>query len=302
MFISPDLEAAIKAAIEANCKEINLACTQSIQAIIRNPQTKVEARNVAEIAGVVGPWAGLLGILYPVLHQEPAVAVVPPALRIPPAQVNQAGNLDYNSDVVLDAGGNPPAIIMTIMGPKPTQPPNACVPSSGEDCAVSCQILGALEYCATDCVKKTACGATTGISTVITVPWTAVVAVDAKPTAPVTPPATECDMNDASGLPYNVFQGLFGGFCKEAQGRTSQLAWVVDSSGNQIPILRASVQKRTPPPDPATWIDYHTSLIWTPAEGPGEPCKLSCSDAFGVMANSPCELHFGEKTIHGLEG
>lgn len=162
-----------------------------------------------------------------------------------------------------------------------------------EQCAVDCRQVGALRACTTSCSEQSSCGPTSSgpLETRTVVPWTVVADADAQPTdapsEPSEPPKTECDMDDESGLPFNVFQGVYGQFCDEAK-REGSLRWSVDSRGNRIPLMRRHLHERTPPPDPDAYPDVRIHLEWAPNEDAAVECMTSCADAYYTLSQSPC--------------
>lgn len=153
---------------------------------------------------------------------------------------------------------------------------------------VGCKVIGAIAQCSTTCVKQTGCSATSGITTTATVPWTVVNTIPTETTAAA--PTPECNMDDASGLPYNVFQGVYGQFGDEVDKGGSALKWIVDSHGNRIPPKKRDLQERTPPPNPDTYKNYMIDLMWSPLDT-GATCTKSCSEAYGLLANGQCKLN-----------
>lgn len=166
-----------------------------------------------------------------------------------------------------------------------------CSTTRADECLVNCRMIGAIERCGTTCAKKTGCGAT-ALRTATIVPWTAA-AADAQPTEPPAPPVPrpQCNMEDASGLPFNVFKSVYGQFCGEVDKAKSALTWIVDSRGNRIPTRRRSLHGRTPPPNPDTYNNYKIDLTWSPGGNAEATCAKSCSDAYGLLVNSPCKLN-----------
>ncbi|POW14538.1 hypothetical protein PSHT_07345 [Puccinia striiformis] len=98
-------------------------------------------------------------------------------------------------------------------------------------------------------------------------------------------PSPKCDMSDSSRVPYNVFDGVFGIFCRNTlNDPLSRLDQIVDSHGFVTRPKKRSLLKRTPPPNPDAYIDYKFGLSWSGGKG---TCSLSCDEAFNLASNSP---------------
>lgn len=167
-----------------------------------------------------------------------------------------------------------------------------CSTAKADECFVNCRFIGALEKCQTTCTEVTSCGATSKLMTTTTVPWTFSFTESQVPTQTAKPPAPKCNMDDASGMPFNVFNGVYGSFCSEiGKDQKKEAKWTVDSRGNQASQAArrfAELLTRTPPPNPDTYRDYKVDLKWTPAQGDAA-CAKSCEDAYALIATSPCE-------------
>lgn len=167
-----------------------------------------------------------------------------------------------------------------------------CSTTKADECFVNCRFIGALEKCQTTCTEVTSCGATSKLTTTTTVPWTFFFTESQVPTQTAKPPAPKCNMDDASGMPFNVFNGVYGSFCSEiGKYQKKEAKWTVDSRGNQASQAArrfAELLARTPPPNPYTYRDYKVDLKWTPAQGDAA-CAKSCKDAYALIATSPCE-------------
>jgi hypothetical protein len=104
-------------------------------------------------------------------------------------------------------------------------------------------------------------------------------------------PEPQCDMDDISGVPSNVFNtGVFREFCNEVnRNKETALVKVVDSHGNIIPPKRAArkraTRKRTPPPNADSYSQFTFSLEWT---GGNDTCHADCEESFSAIATSPC--------------
>ncbi|KAI7955322.1 hypothetical protein MJO28_005722 [Puccinia striiformis f. sp. tritici] len=110
----------------------------------------------------------------------------------------------------------------------------------------------------------------------------------------------QCDMSDISRVPYNVFNGVFGTFCKNTlDNPLNGLSQIVDSRGFVVPPRKRSLFKRTPPPNPDTYMDYRFGLSWSGGKG---TCSLSCDEAFKAASNSPCGHTAGEQNIMTTSG
>jgi hypothetical protein len=115
-------------------------------------------------------------------------------------------------------------------------------------------------------------------------------------------PAPECDTNDASTVPWNVFSdGVYKGFCDKIAGdKNTALSQVVDSKGNVIPPKRRrSILGRTPPPDPDAFEGFTFALDWSGGDG---SCDSDCATSYYTIAQSPCGHTAGEQNIMASEG
>lgn len=105
----------------------------------------------------------------------------------------------------------------------------------------------------------------------------------------------ECkDTDTLSRLPFNVFSGsagnIYDDFCPAVEGDLkAELTWTVNSDGTR----KESKRKRTPPPNPNTYVDWKFELTWSP-NGDASGCKSSCADAYASIANSLCGHLGGE--------
>lgn len=106
-----------------------------------------------------------------------------------------------------------------------------------------------------------------------------------RPPPPSKNPTPECDMDNASGLPANVFRpNTYTKFCEAVEkDPKKELNWIVGVDGNEIPRLRS---KRSPPPNPDAYNDYKIALSWN---GGDDSCGKGCKDAFDTMAQGQCK-------------
>ncbi|KAI9612130.1 hypothetical protein H4Q26_008222 [Puccinia striiformis f. sp. tritici PST-130] len=86
----------------------------------------------------------------------------------------------------------------------------------------------------------------------------------------------QCDMSDISRVPYNVFNGVFGTFCKNTLDNPSTIS--VKSSTVAVSSF---------------------GLSWSGGKG---TCSLSCDEAFKAASNSPCGHTAGEQNIMTTSG
>ena len=113
VFVSPDLQGKIKDAMNSNCQEINDKCYKSVRDLLVNPNTELEARQIAGGALVVG----ILALLYPWWYKEEKPVPVP--IHIPPAQISQASTAVSATVIVVATGSGTPTITIT-PEPEPT--------------------------------------------------------------------------------------------------------------------------------------------------------------------------------------
>ena len=113
----------------------------------------------------------------------------------------------------------------------------------------------------------------------------------------------ECDpQGDSTGLPESLFRGgIYDGFCKEVEkNKGSDVTWVVDHKGKQIPIkdrrdvselglprFPRALRRRSPPVNADDYEGYIIELKWDPTEG-GGACPESCEKALLGVSNSQC--------------
>ncbi|KAJ5086483.1 hypothetical protein NUU61_007790 [Penicillium alfredii] len=100
----------------------------------------------------------------------------------------------------------------------------------------------------------------------------------------------KCDLDTLSGVPYNVFDGVYDKFCKEIDKaqkdeKDDGLTWMVDSHGDKIPNKkRGFLEGRTPPPDSNYYKDFKFGLVWDRKSDKGKgKCTTSCKSAFEQM-------------------
>lgn len=167
---------------------------------------------------------------------------------------------------------------------------SVCSTKKAKDCEVGCSNRARLAVCETTCTTQTGCDATDTIVTTATEAWTAMI-----PSVPTTTamPDTSCDLDDPSGLPANVFDGVFGSFCSDVDG-FSNPSWLVDVSGKRVD---NDIEPRTPPPNPQNYGKYRVTLSFQGSEK-AWVCSRSCSEAYKLLANSPCKSQYCNQRFH----
>ncbi|KAL9108961.1 MAG: hypothetical protein Q9227_006357 [Pyrenula ochraceoflavens] len=111
-----------------------------------------------------------------------------------------------------------------------------------------------------------------------------------------------CNMEEASLVPYNVFQsGVYKKFCDDiSKNPQHHFSKSVDIHGNYIPSKNVrSLERRTPPSDPTTYEGWSFDLDWTGGDG---ICKSDCNDSFSLISQSPCGHTAGDQNIMAKEG
>ncbi|KAJ8132073.1 hypothetical protein O1611_g1551 [Lasiodiplodia mahajangana] len=100
-------------------------------------------------------------------------------------------------------------------------------------------------------------------------------------------PPTECDRDNLSDIPANVFGGpqnnVYHHFCDNWAAGT-ELRMTVDASGNNKS-PEWQLLRRTPPPNPDLYTHYNIDLGFTPSDG-DEKCVKECVDAFSQISNA----------------
>ncbi|KAH8433391.1 uncharacterized protein LDX57_011025 [Aspergillus melleus] len=171
---------------------------------------------------------------------------------------------------------------------------SSCSTKTANDCAVGCSVRANLAVCHTTCTKTTGCSATGTIATTTVEPWT--LAAPSQPTTTVTPEPS-CDMDESSGLPANIFNGIYDSFCDEVDG-FSNPAWVVDMEGNR---KDKDLEPRTPPANPKNYEEYRAVLSFEASQKVWG-CSLSCMDTYKLFSNSPCGRTAGQQNAMARKG
>lgn len=98
-----------------------------------------------------------------------------------------------------------------------------------------------------------------------------------------------CDPNDSSGLPTEVFKGMYGHFCESIEtAKSIDLGrwWFVDNKGLKIVNRRRGLDKRSPPVSTSSFPKARSYLSF---EKDGDKaCKMSCSEAFDTLIQGSC--------------
>ncbi|CAI7609273.1 unnamed protein product [Penicillium bialowiezense] len=112
-----------------------------------------------------------------------------------------------------------------------------------------------------------------------------------------------CDPNDSSGLPTEVFKGMYGHFCESIEtAKSIDLGrwWFVDNKGLKIVNRRRGLDKRSPPVSTSSFPKARSYLSF---EKDGDKaCKMSCSEAFDTLIQGSCGRAGGTQSAMAEKG
>ncbi|KAK3347393.1 hypothetical protein B0H65DRAFT_547224 [Neurospora tetraspora] len=120
-------------------------------------------------------------------------------------------------------------------------------------CQATCTEVGA-QFFACETICGNCATQTTSVQTVTTIPWPG--PAEGGPVVPTATANPECQMDQPGILPWNIFDGseynVISQFCSEVDRQpASSRSWIVDTKGNQIPVLKKLksnlISKRSPP-------------------------------------------------------
>ena len=153
------------------------------------------------------------------------------------------------------------------------------------ECTASCEMVGYIQACSTECPTgtDTAVDMPTDyvIKTATIKPWT-IPYHRQKPLQNSEPGV--CPPGNDTDFPTELFAHTYGGFCTQNDKDWKDLSWVVSADGQQIAVGFK--------PKPDSGIDekfsgYQFNLLWKPkASSTVSGCPMKCADAYKALADS----------------
>ncbi|RDW70549.1 uncharacterized protein DSM5745_08060 [Aspergillus mulundensis] len=131
VFLSPDMEASLKSAMDGNCAEVNSGCYQAVMDVLEDTDNVLTTRSLEErqLGWLAAGGAVIAGLLYPLFYEKEE-QYIPEPLVIPPAKLEDSFNMETATAIVIvteggsgmtvtappeqDKATGPPAIITTL--------------------------------------------------------------------------------------------------------------------------------------------------------------------------------------------
>ncbi|KAL3479399.1 Spherulation-specific family 4-domain-containing protein [Aspergillus californicus] len=108
LFLSPDMEASLKSAMDGNCEEVDSGCYQAVMDVLEDVDNVLTTRSLEErqLGLLAAGGAVIAGLLYPLFYEK-ETQYIPEPLVTPPAQLEDSFDMETATAIVVVTEGSP---------------------------------------------------------------------------------------------------------------------------------------------------------------------------------------------------